>query len=112
MAPVRLRGMTWSHRRAVDPLVETLASFQARHPGIEVEWSSRPLSGFEFTPVDVLAKSYDLIILDHPFMGAIAASRSLIALDDVVGPTNGSSALTTSSSGTSDRDAATAPMKG
>ncbi len=86
MAPVRLRGMTWSHRRAVDPLVETLASFQARHPGIEVEWSSRPLSGFEFTPVDKLAESYDLIILDHPFMGAIAASRSLLALDDVVGP--------------------------
>ena len=85
MAPVRLRGMTWSHRRAVDPLIETLPALRSLHPGIEVEWSSRPLSGFEFTPVVRLAESYDLIILDHPFMGAVAASRSLVPLDEVVG---------------------------
>lgn len=84
MAIVRLRGMTWEHRRAVDPLLGTASMFRARHPDIEVEWSARPLSGFEFTPVDALAKDYDLIILDHPFMGEVAASGSLVPIDGLV----------------------------
>ncbi len=81
MARVKLRGMTWDHRRAIDPLTRTMPLFRERHPDIEIEWSARPLSGFEFTPVDKLADDYDLIILDHPFMGAVAASGSLAPLD-------------------------------
>ena len=49
MVPVRLRGITWDHRRAIDPLTRTMPLFRQRHPDIEIEWSSRPLSGFEFT---------------------------------------------------------------
>ncbi|MEQ1941727.1 extracellular solute-binding protein [Mesorhizobium sp. VNQ89] len=85
MASVKLRGMTWDHRRAVDPLTHATALFRQRHPDIDIEWSARPLSGFEFTPVDKLAEDYDLIILDHPFMGAVAASGSLMPLDDIAG---------------------------
>jgi multiple sugar transport system substrate-binding protein len=77
----RLRGITWSHRRAVAPLAGTLAHFNAIHPGIEVEWSERTLEGFEFEPVPDLARRYDLIVLDHPFCGEIAASRCLVPLD-------------------------------
>ncbi len=66
MASVRLRGMTWDHRRAIDPLTRTLPLFRERRPDIEIEWSARPLAGFEFTSVDALAEDYDLIILDHP----------------------------------------------
>ena len=84
MAPVKLRGMTWDHRRAIEPLTCTMPMFRAQHPHVAVEWSSRPLSGFEFTSVDMLAEDYDLIILDHPFTGAIAASQSLVPLDDIV----------------------------
>lgn len=83
-AAIRLRGMTWDHRRAIDPLLATKADFAAHHPGIEIEWSSRPLHGFEFTPVAELARSYDLIILDHPFCGEIAKSKCLLPLDDVL----------------------------
>ena len=86
MAPVKLRGMTWSHRRAIDPLVGTLPVFHLRFPQVDIEWTARPLSGFEFTSVDALASEYDLIILDHPFAGAIAASHSLLPLDDVLSP--------------------------
>lgn len=85
MAGIRLRGMTWDHRRAIDPLLATQAMFAAQHPGIEVEWSSRPLHGFEFTPVAELARSYDLIILDHPFCGDIAAGNCLLPVDGVLG---------------------------
>jgi multiple sugar transport system substrate-binding protein len=85
MASVKLRGMTWDHRRATDPLTHIMPLFRQRHPDIEIEWSSRPLSGFEFTSVDALAEEYDLIILDHPFMGAVAASGSLAPLDEIGG---------------------------
>jgi multiple sugar transport system substrate-binding protein len=84
MAAIRLRGMTWDHRRAIDPLIGTAPLFKSLHPHVEVEWSSRPLSGFEFTSVDGLAAAYDLIILDHPFMGEVAVSQSLVPLDGVV----------------------------
>lgn len=84
MPVIRLRGMTWDHRRAVDPLLATQTMFAKEHPGIEIEWTSRPLHGFEFTPVAELARSYDLIILDHPFCGDIAASNCLLPLDDLL----------------------------
>lgn len=94
MAAIKLRGMTWDHRRAIDPLLAAQHEFGKRHPGIEIDWHTRPLSGFEFTPVDVLAQTYDLIVLDHPFMGRVAQSRCLLPLKthlplhdgDFVGP--------------------------
>lgn len=83
MADTVLRGMTWDHRRAIDPLVQTLPAFRSAHPGIDVHWTSRPLHGFEFTPVEELARTFDLIILDHPFVGNIAATGCLRPLDDL-----------------------------
>jgi multiple sugar transport system substrate-binding protein len=81
---ITLRGMTWEHRRAVDPLIETLSAFRQQRPDIVVEWASRPLHGFEFTPVEELARQYDLIIPDHPFAGDIASKGYLRPLDDLV----------------------------
>jgi multiple sugar transport system substrate-binding protein len=89
MPHTRLRGMTWGHRRAIDPLLAVEALFEQQHPGIAVEWESRPLHGFEFTPVPELARQYDLIVLDHPFCGAIAASQCLLPVDDVVAQAGG-----------------------
>ena len=83
MSEIRLRGMTWDHRRAVDPLLATQAMFAKAHPGIAIEWSTRPLHGFEFTPIAELARSFDMIILDHPFCGDIAASQCLLPVDDI-----------------------------
>ncbi|MCA3574579.1 MAG: extracellular solute-binding protein [Aestuariivirga sp.] len=90
---IRLRGMTWDHRRAVDPLLAARQPFEQEHPDIVIDWHARPLSGFEFTPVDELARTYDLIVLDHPFMGEVARSGCLVPLSplrladgDFVGP--------------------------
>ena len=84
MSEIRLRGMTWDHRRAVDPLLATQAMFAKAHPGIAVEWSTRPLHGFEFTPIAELARSFDMVILDHPFCGDIAASQCLLPVDEIL----------------------------
>jgi multiple sugar transport system substrate-binding protein len=86
MSERQLRGMTWGHRRAIDPLIATLPGFQRRHPDIAVSWDSRPLHGFEFTPVEELAQHYDLIILDHPFCGDIARTGALLPLDGLLTP--------------------------
>jgi len=84
MSKVVLRGMTWDHRRAVDPLVATLPEFRRRYPDVDVHWSSRPLQGFEFTSVEALALNHDVIVFDHPFVGEIAETRCLRPLDDIV----------------------------
>lgn len=86
MPDFHLRGVTWSHRRAIDPLTGTLGQFRAQHPEIGIEWVSRPLHGFEFTPILDLAKEFDLIVLDHPFVGDIAASACLLPLDELFAP--------------------------
>ncbi len=72
--------MTWQHRRAIDPLNGTRVQFRNLHADVDVSWIARPLSAFEFQPVEELARNYDLIILDHPFMGDVAASECLLDL--------------------------------
>jgi multiple sugar transport system substrate-binding protein len=89
MARIKLRGMTWGHRRAIDPLIAAQALFEQHHPEIEIEWAARPLSGFEFTPVPDLARDYDLIVLDHPFCGEIAATGCLRPVDAVIAAAGG-----------------------
>ncbi|MGQ0485399.1 MAG: ABC transporter substrate-binding protein [Hyphomicrobiales bacterium] len=80
----RLRGITWQHRRAIDPLTATLPKFRDAHPGIDIAWTPRPLAGFEFQSVEELSRSYDLIILDHPFMGDAARKGYILRLDDLL----------------------------
>jgi multiple sugar transport system substrate-binding protein len=84
MAGIVLRGMTWEHRRAVEPLIRTMPRFRDSNPGIEIAWSARPLSGFEFTPVADLARDYDLLVFDHPFAGDVAAGGYLVPLDELL----------------------------
>jgi multiple sugar transport system substrate-binding protein len=79
-----LRGITWDHRRAMDPLTATLPAFRREHPDVEVAWQTRSLHGFEFAPVFELARDFDLIILDHPFCGEIAQSKCFVALNDLL----------------------------
>ena len=76
--------MAWQHRRAVDPLLAASAAYESAHPETRIAWEARPLRGFEFTSVAELARSHDLIVLDHPFMGEVAESRCLVALDPVL----------------------------
>ena len=67
MPRITLKGLAWRHRRATEPLAHANREFTAQHPEVTVEWSVQPLSGFEFAPVGELAKTYDFMVLDHPF---------------------------------------------
>lgn len=77
---VRLKGMTWSHPRGYDPMVECSAVYRER-TGIEVVWDKRSLQDFESFPVDELAREYDLIVIDHPHVGQVTAEGCLLPLD-------------------------------
>jgi multiple sugar transport system substrate-binding protein len=72
--------MTWNHPRGYDPLVACSALWLKR-TGVSVEWDKRSLQDFESYSVQDLARSYDLIVIDHPHVGQITAERCLTPLD-------------------------------
>ncbi len=81
-SPVVLRGMTWNHTRGFLPMVATAQRFCELHPGVEIVWEKRSLKAFEEFPVERLAADYDLIVLDHPFVGYAAQKGPLLPLDE------------------------------
>src|ERR1700761_1451878 len=82
-AEISLRGMTWSHPRGLDPLVACVAPL--RDLGVDVTWDARSLQGFEEASIQQLASQYDLIAIDHPFMGDAYRQKALQPVDRVVG---------------------------
>lgn len=78
---VTLKGMTWSDPRGYDPVVAAAAEFSRLQPGVRITWDKRSLQGFESTPVDELAASYDLMVIDHPHVGAVVADGCLLPID-------------------------------
>lgn len=81
---VTLRGMTWNHDRGLAPMIATAAKFAETHPNVRIEWEARSLQGFADHPVRQLAEEFDLLVLDHPFMGTVAKNGYLIPLDAYV----------------------------
>ncbi len=88
---ITLRGLSWRHRRAMGPLQPLADAFAANHPGITVTWADRSLAGFEHQPIAEAAKTFDLVIFDHPFSGDILDGHIFLpletALPDLLGPT-------------------------
>ncbi len=78
---IRLRGMTWKHTRGLAPMVASAVRFRESHPEISIEWEARSLSDFGEAPVENLAAEFDLVVLDHPYMGELARAQSFLRLD-------------------------------
>lgn len=83
---VRLRGLCWDHPRCVRPMAAAAEAYRAVRPDVVVEWDARPLARFNDQPVWQVAGGYDLIFVDHPMIGAVAARGALVALDTVLDP--------------------------
>lgn len=77
-----LRGITWDHPRGYAGLFAATHAYLQRNRDVAIEWDRQPLAGFEATPIAELAARYDLIVLDHPFMGDAHASGCLLQLDE------------------------------
>jgi len=88
----RLKGLTWEHRRAIDPMVAAAEAFARQRPDVEIVWDVQPLSGFEFRHIEEIVRVYDLLVFDHPHVGHAAEARLLRPLDrllphdDFIGP--------------------------
>jgi multiple sugar transport system substrate-binding protein len=80
VSDITLKGMTWSHPRGYDPMVACSRLWQEK-TGVTVEWAKRSLQDFESFPVEELARTYDLIVIDHPHVGQITAENCLAPLD-------------------------------
>lgn len=65
-------------------MVATGRRFAEDHPDVRIDWEVRSLHEFGDASVKAFAESYDLIVLDHPFMGAVAQDRCLVALDEYI----------------------------
>ncbi len=68
MGPMRAAALAWGELR----------------PGIAIEWSARPLSAFNDQPLEELARRYDLLVIDHPFVGTAAQTGCLAPLDELL----------------------------
>jgi multiple sugar transport system substrate-binding protein len=76
-----LRGITWSHSRGITPLLAASQRFSELNPGVEIQWSKRTLQEFADRPIEKLTEQYDLLIIDHPWVGCADATKCVLALD-------------------------------
>jgi multiple sugar transport system substrate-binding protein len=81
---VRLRGLCWDHPRCLRPMAAAADAYRRVRPDVRLEWRARPLALFNDQPVDEVAADYDLVFVDHPMTGSVAAGRSLVPLDTVL----------------------------
>lgn len=81
---IELRGITWNHTRGYVPMVATAQRYAELNPGVEVRWEKRSLQQFADFPVERLAESYDLLVIDHPSIGTASRKGILAPLDDLL----------------------------
>jgi multiple sugar transport system substrate-binding protein len=77
---VNLRGVTWNHSRALPPLVAASQRFEELHPGITLHWEKRSLHEFGHQSLAPLCRENDLLVIDHPMLGAAVAGGVFLDL--------------------------------
>ncbi len=79
---IELRGITWNHTRGYLPMVATAQRFSEWNPVIGISWEKRSLQQFADWRIEQLAERFDLLVIDHPFVGTAAACGCLVPFDD------------------------------
>lgn len=77
-----LKGITWNHSRGFTPLVASAQRFSELFNHVSIEWDKRTLQEFADYPIQDLVKDYDLLIIDHPWVGYAAQSDCVLPLED------------------------------
>jgi len=97
---IELVGTTWDHTRGYAPLVATARAYHVTHPQVNIRWEKRSLQDLADFPIEALAETRDLVVIDHPSVGACAASRCFLPLDKLL-PTESLTMLAEQSAGKS-----------
>jgi multiple sugar transport system substrate-binding protein len=82
MAAIILKGITWGHSRGITPLLAASQRYNELHPEVEIQWKKRSLQEFADLPIQALTKEYDLLIIDHPWVGCAAATNCVLPIND------------------------------
>ena len=82
MAAIVLNGITWGHSRGITPLFAASQRYAELHPDVEIRWKKRTLQEFADFPIEKLTKDYDLLIIDHPWVGCAAATGCVLPLNE------------------------------
>ena len=82
MAAIVLKGITWGHSRGYTPLAAYSQRFSEIYPEVEVVWKKRTLQEFADLSIEKLTKEFDLLIIDHPWVGCAAATECVLPLDE------------------------------
>ena len=77
-----LKGITWGHSRGITPLLAASQRYSELYPGIEIQWNKRTLQAFADFPIEKLTEQYDLLIIDHPWVGCAAATNCVLPLNE------------------------------
>jgi multiple sugar transport system substrate-binding protein len=75
-----LTGLTWDHPRGYAPLIGGAPEYETLNPGLTIRWERRTLREFGEAPIEQYIDRYDLLIVDHPFVGYAAAHGALVNL--------------------------------
>jgi multiple sugar transport system substrate-binding protein len=81
MPKIVVKGITWGHSRGITPLLAAAQRFSELYPDIEFQWKKRTLQEFADFPIERLVKEYDLLIIDHPWVGCAAETHGVLPLD-------------------------------
>jgi len=84
MAGIVLHGITWGHSRGITPLLAAAQRYSELYPEVEIRWKKRTLQEFADSPIEKLAGNYDLLIIDHPWVGCAAATNCVLPLNEWV----------------------------
>lgn len=76
-------GLTWDHPRGFEPLDAAARNLEAQGEDLRIRWHKQPLEGFESHPIEDLANRYDLVVVDHPCVGEVAAQECFIPFDSL-----------------------------
>ncbi len=79
---ITLRGIAWDHPRGYEPLKSTSLEFSSVHPDVRIDWDIRSLKEFGDKPLEDLINTYDLITIDHPYVGQAHANQLLVSLEE------------------------------
>ncbi len=82
-----LSGITWDHTRGITPLFAAAQRFSELHPEIEITWKKRTLQEFADFPIEDLTKNYDLLVIDHPWVGCAAVKGCVLPLNEYLSAT-------------------------
>lgn len=82
MAGKILNGITWGHSRGITPLLAASQRYNELNPDVEIRWKKRSLQEFADFPIEKLTHDYDLLIIDHPWVGRAAATGCVLPLDE------------------------------